>query len=87
MKTSNFRIVPLRTEIAEGARRAAGKGAPDHRVVTADSPRGYPCRHCLRWAKPGDRIPVSLPEPFVHLFDETGLTVADNSDWRQAYLN
>ncbi|HXM32394.1 MAG TPA: DUF1203 domain-containing protein [Chthoniobacterales bacterium] len=56
MKTSNFRIIPLRTEIAEGARRAAGKGAPDHRVVTADSPRGYPCRHCLRWAQPGERM-------------------------------
>src|SRR3979411_2295819 len=56
MKTSNFRIVPLRTEIAEGARQAAGKGAPDHRVVTADSPRGYPCRHCLRWAQPGERM-------------------------------
>src|ERR1700704_5685355 len=56
MKTSNFRIVPLRTEIAEGPRRAAGKGPPDHRVVTADSPRGYPCRHCLRWAQPGESM-------------------------------
>src|SRR3984893_14882127 len=56
MKTSNFRIVPLRTEIAEAARTAAEAGAPDHRVVTADSPRGYPCRHCLRWALPGERL-------------------------------
>jgi len=56
MKTSSFRIVPLRTEIADAARSAAGQGAADHRVVTADSPRGYPCRHCLRWAQPGERM-------------------------------
>jgi hypothetical protein len=56
MKTSNFRIVPLDTEVAETARRAVGQGAADHRVVTADSPRGYPCRHCLRWAQPGERM-------------------------------
>jgi len=56
MKTSNFRIVPLRTEIAEAARASAEAGAPDHAVVIADSPRGYPCRHCLRWAQPGERM-------------------------------
>jgi hypothetical protein len=56
MKTSSFRIVPLRTEIAEAARRKAEAGAPDHAVVTADSPEGYPCRHCLRWAQPGERM-------------------------------
>ena len=54
MKTSTFRIVPIRSEIAEAARREAERGAPDHRLVTADSPRGYPCRHCLRWAQPGE---------------------------------
>jgi uncharacterized protein DUF1203 len=56
MTTSNFRVVPLRTEIAEAARAAAAAGAPDHAVVTADSPQGYPCRHCLRWAQPGERM-------------------------------
>ena len=56
MKTSNFRIVPLRTEVAEEARTRAKAGVPDHVVVTADSPRGYPCRHCLRWAEPGERM-------------------------------
>jgi hypothetical protein len=56
MKTSSFRIVPIRTEIAEAARRQAEAGASDHVFVTADSPRGYPCRHCLRWAKPGERM-------------------------------
>jgi len=56
MKTSTFRIVPIRSEIAEAARREAERGAPDHRLVTADSPTGYPCRHCLRWAQPGERM-------------------------------
>jgi hypothetical protein len=62
MKTSSFRIVPLRTEIAEAARREAEAGAPDHVFVTADSPSGYPCRHCLRWARPGERM---ILFPFV----------------------
>ena len=56
MKTSTFRIVPLPTEVAESARRAAEAGAADHAVVIADSPTGYPCRHCLRFAKPGERM-------------------------------
>jgi Protein of unknown function (DUF1203) len=56
MKTSRFRIAPLRTEIADTARREAEAGAPDHLFVTADSPGGFPCRHCLRWAQPGERM-------------------------------
>lgn|SRR5436190_2800201 len=56
MKTSSFRIVPIRTEIAEAARREAEVGAPDHVFVMADSPRGFPCRHCLRWARKGERM-------------------------------
>lgn len=58
MKNSSFRIVPIRSDIAEEARHQAKAGASDHDVVTADSPRGYPCRHCLRWAKPGERMVV-----------------------------
>ena len=54
MKTSSFRIISIRTDIADAARRGAEAGAPDHAVVTADSPTGYPCRHCLRWAHPGE---------------------------------
>lgn len=56
MKTSSFRVVPLSTEVAEAARRALEAGASDHAVVTANSPSGYPCRHCLRWAQPGERM-------------------------------
>ena len=56
MNTSYFRIVPLRTEVADSARAAAKAGAPDHAVVNADSAQAYPCRHCLRWAEPGERM-------------------------------
>ena len=56
MKQPNYRIVPLPTEIADAARRALAARAPDHAVVTADSPSGYPCRHCLQWAKLGEEM-------------------------------
>jgi hypothetical protein len=74
MKTSNFRIVPLRTEIAEAARRAAETGAPDHAVLIADSPNGYPCRHCLRWAQPGEQM-ILFPFAAIppgHPYSESG---------------
>src|SRR5437660_12139281 len=64
MKTSNYRIVPLRTEVAEAARRAAMSGAPDHAVIIADSPQGYPCRHCLRCAQPSQRV-ILLPSAAI----------------------
>jgi hypothetical protein len=74
MKTSTFRIVSLVTEVAEGARRAAASGTPDHTVVVADSAEGYPCRHCLRFAKPGERV-ILFPYasiPAGHPYSETG---------------
>lgn len=49
-------MVPLQTKIAEAARLAVEASAPDHAIIIADSPRGYPCRHCLRWAQPGERM-------------------------------
>ena len=56
MKTLNFRIVPVSSEVAHNARRRAAAGAQDHVFVTADSPLAFPCRHCLRWAEPGERL-------------------------------
>jgi hypothetical protein len=56
MHKTEFRIVPLPTEIAEAARKNAQSGAPDHAVVTADAPNAYPCRHCLKWAQPGEQV-------------------------------
>jgi hypothetical protein len=69
MKSSNFRVVPLATEIAEAARRDAESGRSDHALITVNSPTGFPCRHCLRWATPGEHvvlfpyaaIPTGLP--------------------------
>jgi hypothetical protein len=74
MKTFNFQIVPLATEVAEAARRTAAAGAPDHRVIIADSPNGFPCRHCLRWAQPGERV-ILFPYAAVppgHPYSESG---------------
>src|SRR5256886_11701774 len=74
MKTSTFQVVPLPTEIADRARRAAEAGAADHALVTADSPTGYPCRHCLRFAKPRERV-ILFPYasiPAGHPYSEIG---------------
>jgi hypothetical protein len=69
-----FRIVPLATEVAERARRRAAAGAADHAIVIADSPNAYPCRHCLRWAQPGERVILFPYEsvPADHPYSETG---------------
>jgi len=74
MRTSSFRIVPLPTEIADAARRAAKTGAADHAVVIVDSPESSPCRHCLRWAQPGERV-ILFPYaaiPSGRPYSETG---------------
>ena len=74
MKTSTLHIVPLPTEVAEEARRAVQSGAEDHTVIMVDSATGYPCRHCLRWAQPGERV-ILFPYasiPAGHPYSETG---------------
>jgi Protein of unknown function (DUF1203) len=74
MKTSTFQITPLKTEVAEAARRKAATGAQDHVVVTADQQRAFPCRHCLRWAKQGERL-VLFPYAAIppgYPYSETG---------------
>jgi Protein of unknown function (DUF1203) len=74
MNTSSFRIVPLPTEIAEAARRALNAGAADHALITVDSPGSSPCRHCLRWAQPGERV-ILFPYAAIvsgHPYAETG---------------
>ena len=73
MKTK-FRIVPLPTEVAEAARRSAVKGVPDHEIIVADSPHGYPCRHCLRFARSGERV-ILFPYAAIppgHPYSESG---------------
>ena len=74
MTTTPFRVVPLQTEIAEAARAAAATGRSDHAIVTTESPGTYPCRHCLTWAKPGERM-ILFPFasiPAGHPYSETG---------------
>jgi hypothetical protein len=74
MKTSTFRIVPLATEVAATARRMAASGAPDHAMVVANSPDGFPCRHCLRYAQLGERM-ILFPYaaiPAGHPYSESG---------------
>jgi hypothetical protein len=74
MKNFGFQIAPLKTEVAEAAQRTAATGAQDHIIVTADSPLAFPCRHCLRWAEPGERL-VLFPFaaiPSGYPYSETG---------------
>ncbi|MFL6553920.1 MAG: DUF1203 domain-containing protein [Chthoniobacterales bacterium] len=74
MKTSGFRIIPLPTEIADAARREVNMGAADHALITVDTPQSSPCRHCLRWAQPGERV-ILFPYsaiPSGHPYSETG---------------
>jgi hypothetical protein len=74
MKASTFRILPLPSDIAEAARRAVKAGASDHAIVSADSRGSAPCRHCLRWAQPGERV-ILFPYaaiPSGHPYSETG---------------
>jgi hypothetical protein len=74
MKSFNFRIVPLSTEVADAARRMAATGASDHVFVSVDSPLAFPCRHCLHWAEPGERV-VLFPYtaiPRAYPYSETG---------------
>ncbi len=56
MRTKSFRVVALPTAVAEEARRRANAGAVDHEISTVDSPQSAPCRHCLSWAEPGERM-------------------------------
>jgi hypothetical protein len=69
-----FRFIPISTEVAEAARRGVAENKPDHRLVTVDSPHSAPCRHCLRWAQPGERV-ILFPfnaVPDGHPYSETG---------------
>jgi hypothetical protein len=74
MKSSTFRVVPLKTEVAEAARRKGAAGVQDHVVITVDSPQAFPCRHCLRWAELGERV-VLFPYAAIppgHAYSESG---------------
>ena len=90
MKTSSFRIVPLATEIVDAARRTVNAGSADHALITVDSSESSPCRHCLRWAQPGERV-ILFPYaaiPSGHPYSETGpIFVHANECQRYAATN
>jgi hypothetical protein len=74
MKSPSFHVIPLSTEIAAAARRVVNEGAADHALITVDSPESSPCRHCLRWAQPGERV-ILFPYaaiPSGHPYSEAG---------------
>ena len=74
MKSPSFHIIPLPTEIADAARHEINAGATDHALITVDSPGSSPCRHCLRWAQPGERV-ILFPYSAIlsgHPYSETG---------------
>jgi hypothetical protein len=74
MKVSRFEIIPLSTEIADAARREVNAGSADHALIIVDSPGSSPCRHCLRWAQPGERV-ILFPYaaiPSGHPYSERG---------------
>ena len=64
MKQNSFRVVALDTAIAETARRRAAEGAADHQRSIVHAERSAPCRHCLRWAQPGESV-VLFPFPAI----------------------
>ena len=56
MTNNSFRIEALPTELADEARTKAANGAPDHKISVVADEHSAPCRHCLTWAKLGDRV-------------------------------
>lgn len=74
MKTDNYRVVPLGSEAAAAARNSARMGSADHVTVTVSEERSTPCRHCLRWAEPGERV-ILFPYASIapgHPYSESG---------------
>jgi uncharacterized protein DUF1203 len=74
MTPKPFRVVPVQTKIAEAARLAAEAGRPDHAILTTEAPQTFPCRHCLTWAAPGERM-ILFPFasiPAGHPYSESG---------------
>ena len=56
MTNNSFQVIALPTGLAEDARRKAANGATDHKISVVEAEHAAPCRHCLTWAKPGERV-------------------------------
>ena len=53
---SRFQVVPVPAVVADAARARAAVHDPAVLRCVVDDPLGYPCRHCLQWAQPGERV-------------------------------
>ena len=88
-----FGIRPEHCEIGEGSLQIIvgdteilGSETIIHAETAAGSAFTVAQRGISRAAS-GDRIPIVIREPFVHLFDEAGQATGAAGDWRSAYLN
>ena len=58
-------------------------------ILHARLPSGQPfslSQRGISGARPGDQLPLGLPEAFVHIFDADGVTVGAGADWEKDYV-
>jgi hypothetical protein len=64
LKTAEFHIHRLDTEVAERMRRARTDEYGNDLAAQVDEEGGSPCRHCLSRSKPGERLVLFSHSPF-----------------------
>lgn len=88
-----FGVRPEHCEIGEGSLEITVGDTEilgSETIIHAETATGNGFTVALRGisrAASGARIPIVIREPFVHLFNEAGVTIGSNGDWRDAYLN
>jgi multiple sugar transport system ATP-binding protein len=74
---------PLRITVA--TTEVLGSGTIVHGTTATGEPFTVALRG-ISGTRIGDTIDLTLPAPFVHIFDETGLVVGATPEWQSAYL-
>jgi multiple sugar transport system ATP-binding protein len=88
-----FGVRPEHCEIGEGSLEITVGDTEilgSETIIHAETATGNGFTVALRGisrATSGSRIPIVIREPFVHLFNEAGVTIGSDGDWRDAYLN
>ncbi len=88
-----FGVRPEHCEIGEGSLQITVGDTEilgSETIIHAETATGNSFTVALRGisrATSGSRIPIVIREPFVHLFNEVGVTIGSDGDWRDAYLN
>ena len=88
-----FGVRPEHCEIGEGSLEVTVGDTEilgSETIIHAETATGNGFTVALRGisrATSGSRIPIVIREPFVHLFNEAGVTIGSDGDWRDAYLN